>query len=115
MEVVKKTEQELLQDFLSNPENRQQAVEIAAQIKKVFPNWFIIPKLSKKFNVTTQEAAKKIELLVLFNLCATKVEKGILQIRIDLDQRTQREILNREIEEKEKELKFLKEKLAKLE
>lgn len=112
---VKKTDQEVVNEFLSNKENKILAAEMGQQIKKDFPNWFSVTKLVKKFKLTTAEAMQKIEILMMFNMCVGKVERNIPYFRIDLDQRVQREVLSRQIEEKEKELINLKEKLSKLE
>jgi hypothetical protein len=120
MEVVKdsiksfeETKQEV-DSFLNDPEHKKKAVEIAYQIKEQLPNWFTIPKVVKKFKTVTEEAAKKIEMLMLFNICIAKVEKDIPYFKIDLDHRTQRELLSKQIEEKEGEILFLKEKLSRL-
>lgn len=112
---IKQTDKEVVEQFLSNKENKILSAEIGQQIKEVFPNWFNVAKLVKKFKLSTAEAMQKIEILMMFNMCVGKVEKNIPYFRIDLDQRVQREILDRQIQAKEKEIAILKEKLAKLE
>mgnify|MGYP003402682236 FL=1 len=112
---IKQTDKEVVEQFLSNKENKILSAEIGQQIKEVFPNWFNVAKLVKKFKLSTAEAMQKIEILMMFNMCVGKVEKNIPYFRIDLDQRVQREILDRQIQAKEKEIAILKEKLTKLE
>ena len=104
----------LLKDFLANKENKKAAGEVAFQIQKEFPGWFRVPQLVKLFNVTTDQVAKQIEVLMLFNFCVGKVEKKIPLFKIDLDRKVQRTLLLEQIAEKEGEVLFLKKKLSDL-
>ena len=107
-------DKKLVEIFTKNPEMRKKAGEMAYQIAQEFPNWFKIPQLVKKYKTTTEEAAKKIEMLMLFHLCVGKVVKNVPLFKIDLSQKTQRTLILEEIAQKEGEILFLKEKLVKL-
>lgn len=109
-----KTNKALVEEFKTNPQVKDMANRLAFQISQEFPNWFTIPRLVKKFKVDTAEAARQIEMLMLFHLCVGKTEKNILYLRIDIAQKTRRELLLKQIEEKEGEISFLKQKLSEL-
>lgn len=108
------SDKEVLDAFINNPEMKKQAGTLAFEIQKEFTNWFSIPQIVKKFKTDTAEAAKKIEMLMLFNYCIGKVEKGKPFFRIDIDHRAQRRLIMDEIAEYEGKILFLKEKLGKL-
>ena len=101
-------------EFLANPDNKKAAAAIAFQIQKAFPGWFKMPRLVKLFDTSTDQAAKQIEMLMLFNLCIGKVEKKVPSFKIDLDRKVQRTLLLEQIAEKEGEILFLKKKLSDL-
>lgn len=113
-EQIEAQNEEVRKAFLENKENKQRAANLAYQIKQELTNWFSIPQLIKKFKTTEAEAAKQIEMLMLFNVCIGKVEKNKPYFKIDLDQRTQRTLLMEEIAFHEGKISFLKEKLTKL-
>lgn len=108
------SDKEVLDAFIQNPEMKKQAGTLAFEIQKEFTNWFSIPQIVKKFQTETTEAAKKIEMLMLFNYCIGKVEKGKPFFKIDIDHRAQRRLIMEEIAEYEGKILFLKEKLGKL-
>lgn len=108
------SDKEILDAFINNPEMKKQAGTLAFEIQKEFTNWFSIPQIVKKFQTETTEAAKKIEMLILFNYCIGKVEKGKPFFKIDIDHRAQRRLIMEEIAEYEGKILFLKEKLGKL-
>ena len=107
-------DKEVLDAFIKNPEMKKQAGALAFEIQKEFTNWFSIPQVVKKFQTETAEAAKKIEMLMLFNYCIGKVEKGKPFFKIDIDHRAQRRLIMEEIAEHEGKILFLREKLGKL-
>lgn len=104
----------VVNEFINNKTNKEAALLSAHQIQKEFGNWFTVPQLIKKFKIDKPNAAAKIEMLMLFNICIGKVEKKIPYFKIDIDQRTQRKLISEEILIKEGEILFLKEKLSKL-
>lgn len=63
-------------EFLQNPEMKKQAGVLAFQIQKEFSNWFSVQQITKKFKTDLAEASRRIEMLMLFNYCIGKVEKG---------------------------------------
>jgi hypothetical protein len=103
-----------IEAFLKNPENKLQMAKSAKLIQESYSNWFSVPQIVKIFKVTTAEAAKKLEMLMLFNMCVGKVDKGKPFFKIDINQRTQRTLLIEEIAETEAKLAILKEKLVNL-
>ena len=103
-----------VKEFISNSENKKAAGAVAFQIQRAFPGWFKIPQLVKLFDTSTDQAAKQIEMLMLFNLCIGKVEKKVPSFKIDLDRKVQRSLLLEQIAEKEGDVLFLKKKLANL-
>ena len=103
-----------VEEFVNNKENKQKATTLAYQISQEYSNWFSVPQLLKKFKVTIPEAASQIEMLMLFNVCIGKVEKGKPYFKIDLTQKAQRQLILDEIAVSEGKVLFLKEKLAKL-
>ncbi len=110
--LVKDEEKKTIESFLSNKENKQKAAEIAHQIQSHFSGWFTIPRIVEKFEVETLEAAKRVEALMMFDMCVGKVEKNIAMFKIDLDHKTQRELLLEEIKETKAKLSSLLEKLS---
>lgn len=110
---VKKSEEEVA-NFIKDPENRQRAIQLAFQIQQELPHWFYIPKLVKTFKVDQPEAARQIEMLMLFKMCVGRVEKGKPLFKIDLDHKEQRRLILELIDQKKGEILFLQEKLAKL-
>lgn len=122
MEAVKGDEKEstldsdkkVVDDFINDPENRKRFAQLAFQIQKEFTGWFTIPKIVKTFDTTTTESAKQIEMLMLLKYCVGKVEKSIPYFKIDMTLKVQRELLLEEIADHEGQIKFLKEKLSKL-
>lgn len=112
--VQEEENKKIVDAFIKNPEMKKQAGILAFEIQKEFSNWFSIPQLIKKFKTNTVEAAKKIEMLMLFNYCIGKVEKGKPFFKIDIDHRAQRSLIMNEIAEYEGKILFLKEKLGKL-
>ena len=87
---------------------------MAFQILTDFPNWFKVSQLIKKYKTSQVDVAKKLEMLMLFNLCVGKVVKNQGTFKIDLSQKVQRDLLLQQIAEKEGEILFLKEKLSSL-
>lgn len=103
-----------VEEFLKNPEMKKQAGVLAFQIQKEFSNWFTVQQVTKKFQTDLPEASRRIEMLMLFNYCVGKVEKGKPFFKIDIDHRAQRQLILDEIAEYEGKILFLKEKLGKL-
>lgn len=108
------SDKDIVEAFTKDPEMKKQANISAFAIQKEFTNWFSIQQLVKKFKTSVPEAAKQIEMLMLFNVCVGKVEKGKAFFKIDISQRAQRSLILEQIAEKEGEILFLKEKLGKL-
>ena len=104
----------LVEAFVKDKENKKRAGEMAFQILTDFPNWFKVSQLVKKYKTSQEEVAKKLEMLMLFNLCVGKVVKNQGLFKIDLTQKVQRDLILQQISEKEGEILFLKEKLSKL-
>lgn len=104
----------IVNEFKTNPEVRKGSLDIAHDIKLSFPNWFTVNQIVKKFKEDVPSAARKIEVLMLLELCVGKVEKGKPLFKIDLDKKVQKILLKEKIAEKEGELLFLKEKLVNL-
>ncbi len=112
-EEIKTSEKEVA-DFIKDPENRKRAINLAFQIQQELPHWFQVPKVVKTFKIDLPEAAKQIEMLMLFKMCVGRVEKGKPLFKIDLDHKEQRRLILESIEQKKGEILFLQEKLAKL-
>ena len=110
-----KRDKKTVEKFTTDELNLKKAQELAHQIKQVFPDWFKVIDIVKKFKVSQPVAAKKLEFLILFKLCATKVKNNILYLKIDLNQNIQCALLRKEIVLKKTELRTLEEKLIKLE
>lgn len=104
----------VVDEFKSNPENRKRATELAFSIQNELKGWFTVADVLKIFNINQEEAAKQLEMLLIMNICVAKVKKSVPYFKIDLDNRTQRQLLLDEIAVKEGEIAFLKEKLVKL-
>lgn len=110
-----KTDEQVVRDFISNPENREMAINLASQIKKEMgDNWFSVSKFLKTFKSSSEEAKAKFIVLGAFNLVAYKEEKNKQFYKIDMDQRTQRIVLLNDIAFHEAQIKILKQKLSKL-
>lgn len=108
-------DKKVVEDFLSNPENKKMAIELANQIRiEVGEGWFQAKSLIKKYKCTIEEAKAKFVVLGAFNLCAYKEEKGVQWYRIDLSQKIQRDLIVQEIQFHEVQISILKEKLTKL-
>ncbi len=106
-----KKDKKAVEAFTTDELNLKKAQELAYQINQSIPGWFKVIDVVKKFKVSQPVAAKKLEFLILFKLCATKVKNNVLYLKIDLNQNAQRELLRKEIAMKEVELIALKEKL----
>lgn len=107
-------DKKIVEEFVKNPEMKKQAGVLAFEIQKEFSNWFSVPQIVKKFKTDIPEASRKIEMLMLFNYCIGKVEKGKPFFKIDIDHRAQRSLIMEEIAEYEGKILVLKEKLGKL-
>jgi hypothetical protein len=110
-----KKDKKAVESFTSDELNLKKAQELAYQIQQSIPGWFKVIDIVKKFKVSQPVAAEKLEFLILFKLCATKVKNNVLYLKIDVNQNVQRDLLRREVALREVDLAALKEKLAALE
>ncbi len=101
--------------FISDPENKRMAMELAHQIaKEIGYVWFQAKKLKKLFKNDDKQIAAKLTVLGAFKLCAYRQEKDIQWYKIDIDQRIQRVLVQQEIEFHTAQIEILKEKLTTL-
>lgn len=79
------TQQQVLEQFLSKEENRQQALRLADQIQQcVGRNWFSLGRLVKKSSESKETAFQKLQLCRMFNLVEQKIgnhRDGVKNIR----------------------------------
>lgn len=109
------TDEEVVKDFISKPENKEMAINLANQIKKEMgDNWFPVSKFLKVFKSGTDEARAKFIVLGAFNLVAYKEVKNKQYYKIDMDKKSQRIALLNDIAFHEAQLKILKQKLSNL-
>jgi hypothetical protein len=105
----------IMNEFLANPENKKMAIELAHQImKEIGDDWFQHKQLKKIFKNDEKQIAAKLTVLGAFNLCAYKQKKDAQWYKIDIDQKTQRVLVQQEIEFHEAQISILKEKLTRL-
>lgn len=101
--------------FLSDPEKKKDATQLAHQIhKEVGDEWFKPGKLLKKFKITITEVKQKLLVLQAFSLVAYKEQDGWQLYKIDISKKDQRQLLTQEIEFHKAQLLILNEKLSKL-
>lgn len=106
---------EILNEFRGNQENIIKAQTMANQIREdVSKNWFTLGQMCKKFKLSAQEAQNKLMMLHIFELTATKMEKGVQLFKIDINKEAQKNLIHLELASLEIKMKYLKEKLEKL-
>lgn len=106
----------LLDEFLSKPENKEQAMWSANQLLKELDGWFNIDQLVRKSNkqLNLEKALNKMHTLLAFGFAVYKDEKGVRKYKIDIGRKEMRNILLQEIEFHKAQLSVLQEKLIKL-
>jgi hypothetical protein len=104
-----------LDAFLADPEKKKEAIQLAHQILTAKGNkWFTTKQLVQSFRISEEAAKIRLLTLTAFGLAAFKTKGDKRLYKIDLDQRTQRQLITEDIAFHEGQIVKLKEKLVRL-
>lgn len=71
---VEKSDEEMMQEFLSSEENKANAVRLADQIQQlVGKNWFTVGRLANKAKISRQVAYQKVQMAKMFGFAQVKI------------------------------------------
>jgi hypothetical protein len=114
--VEKKSDEQVISEFLSSKENQQAALSLAHLVKKLCGDGWITPvKVANKLEIKQHEAVQKLEMLCLFNLCAKRWLVDIRQFKITISDESKAEIIKQEIQMLDTRKSILEKKLQSLE